>query len=119
MELVERDRALYGAWYEIFPRSEGATFDESTGRWTSGTFRTAARRLTAIAAMGFDVVYLTPIHPIGRINRKGANNTLRAATRSTRTWAPSTTSTLSSPRPAASAWRSPCSTGTTTSWPTT
>ena len=77
--LVERDRALYGAWYEIFPRSEGATFDESTGRWTSGTFRTAARRLTAIAAMGFDVVYLTPIHPIGRINRKGANNTLRAA----------------------------------------
>ena len=43
--LVERDRALYGAWYEIFPRSEGATFDADTGRWTSGTFATAARRL--------------------------------------------------------------------------
>jgi starch synthase (maltosyl-transferring) len=76
--LVERDRALYGAWYEIFPRSEGATFDESTGRWVSGTLRTAADRLPAIAGMGFDVIYLTPVHPIGRINRKGRNNALRA-----------------------------------------
>jgi starch synthase (maltosyl-transferring) len=76
--LVERDRALYGAWYEFFPRSEGATFDESTGRWTSGTFATASRRLEAVAAMGFDVIYLTPVHPIGRINRKGPNNTLHA-----------------------------------------
>jgi starch synthase (maltosyl-transferring) len=76
--LVERVRALYGAWYEIFPRSEGATFDQHAVRWTSGTFRTAADWLTAIAGMGFDVVYLTPVHPIGRVNRKGKNNALRA-----------------------------------------
>ncbi|MBM2620567.1 alpha-1,4-glucan--maltose-1-phosphate maltosyltransferase [Actinoplanes sp. LDG1-06] len=76
--LVERERALYGAWYEFFPRSEGAHFDEAAGGWVSGTFRTAAERLDAVAGMGFDVIYLTPIHPIGRINRKGANNSLRA-----------------------------------------
>jgi starch synthase (maltosyl-transferring) len=72
---VERELALYGAWYEIFPRSEGATQDPLTGVWTSGTLVTAARRLTAIADMGFDVVYLTPVHPIGAINRKAPNNT--------------------------------------------
>ena len=76
--LVERERALYGAWYEIFPRSEGAVQDPVTGKWTSGTLRTAAQRLPAIAAMGFDVVYLTPIHPIGTTARKGPNNTLDA-----------------------------------------
>ncbi len=76
--LVERLRALFGSWYEIFPRSEGATFDEATGKWTSGTLRTAAKRLTAIAEMGFDVVYLTPVHPIGTTARKGPNNTLNA-----------------------------------------
>ncbi|XVV15341.1 maltotransferase domain-containing protein [Actinoplanes sp. CA-131856] len=76
--LVERDRALYGAWYELFPRSEGAHVDEETGRWVSGTFATAAQRLDAVADMGFDVVYLTPIHPIGRVNRKGRNNSLHA-----------------------------------------
>jgi starch synthase (maltosyl-transferring) len=76
--LVERELALFGAWYEIFPRSEGATKDPITGTWTSGTFRTAAKRLPAIAAMGFDVVYLTPIHPIGTTARKGKNNTLVA-----------------------------------------
>ncbi|MFI5897880.1 alpha-1,4-glucan--maltose-1-phosphate maltosyltransferase [Actinoplanes sp. NPDC051513] len=76
--LVERERALYGAWYELFPRSEGARYDESTGRWRSGTLATAARRLDAVREMGFDVVYLTPIHPIGRVNRKGRNNSLRA-----------------------------------------
>jgi starch synthase (maltosyl-transferring) len=76
--LVERERALYGAWYEIFPRSEGATQDPRTGLWTSGTLVTAARRLTAIAEMGFDVVYLTPVHPIGVINRKGRNNSPEA-----------------------------------------
>ncbi|GHJ05118.1 alpha-1,4-glucan:maltose-1-phosphate maltosyltransferase 2 [Streptomyces olivaceus] len=70
--LVERERALYGAWYEFFPRSEG------TPAHPHGTFRTAARRLTAIAAMGFDVVYLPPIHPIGTTHRKGRNNTLSA-----------------------------------------
>ncbi|QCB27139.1 alpha-1,4-glucan--maltose-1-phosphate maltosyltransferase [Streptomyces sp. SS52] len=70
--LVERERALYGAWYEFFPRSEG------TPDRPHGTFRTAARRLPAIAAMGFDVVYLPPIHPIGTTHRKGRNNTLSA-----------------------------------------
>ncbi|MFC8504311.1 alpha-1,4-glucan--maltose-1-phosphate maltosyltransferase [Pedococcus sp. NPDC057267] len=76
--LVERERALYGAWYEIFPRSEGAVQDPETAKWTSGTLRTAAKRLPAIADMGFDVVYLTPIHPIGTTARKGPNNTLDA-----------------------------------------
>src|SRR5664279_6369235 len=76
--LVERERALFGAWYEIFVRSEGATQDPLTGLWTSVTLVRAARRLSAIADMGFDVVYLTPVHPIGRINRKGPNNTLNA-----------------------------------------
>ena len=74
--LVERERALYGAWYEIFPRSEGAHRDPETGGWTSGTLRSAAKRLPAIADLGFDVVYLTPIHPIGTTARKGRNNTL-------------------------------------------
>ncbi len=76
--LVERELALFGAWYEIFPRSEGAVQDRKTGVWRSGTFRTAMKRLPAIAAMGFDVVYLTPIHPIGTTARKGRNNTLNA-----------------------------------------
>lgn len=75
---VERDAAGRGAWYEFFPRSEGAKRDPVTGAWTSGTFSTAARRLPAVAAMGFDVIYLPPIHPIGRVNRKGPNNTLVA-----------------------------------------
>ncbi|MET9087415.1 alpha-1,4-glucan--maltose-1-phosphate maltosyltransferase, partial [Streptomyces sp. NPDC004237] len=68
--LVERERALYGSWYEFFPRSEG------TPERPHGTFRTAARRLKPIADMGFDVVYLPPIHPIGTTFRKGRNNTL-------------------------------------------
>ena len=76
--LVERELALSGAWYEIFPRSEGATYDEEEHRWTTGTLRTAAKRLPAIAAMGFDVVYLTPVHPIGQAAKKGPNNTLDA-----------------------------------------
>jgi len=69
---VDRERALYGAWYELFPRSEGATLDPPR----SGTFRTAMQRLPAVADMGFDVVYLPPVHPIGRVNRKGPNNSL-------------------------------------------
>lgn len=75
---VERDAAGRGAWYEFFPRSEGALRNPDTGEWTSGTFTTAARRLPAVAAMGFDVIYLPPIHPIGTINRKGPNNSLIA-----------------------------------------
>ncbi|HEY6933816.1 MAG TPA: maltotransferase domain-containing protein [Marmoricola sp.] len=72
---VDRSRALFSSWYEFFPRSEGAAVD-AAGRVTSGTFRTAAKRLPAVAAMGFDVIYLPPIHPIGEVNRKGRNNTL-------------------------------------------
>lgn len=70
---ADRRRALFGSWYEFFPRSEGATDT------TSGTFAHATERLDGIANMGFDVVYLPPIHPIGTINRKGANNTLTPA----------------------------------------
>jgi starch synthase (maltosyl-transferring) len=73
---VDRQRALFSSWYEFFPRSEGAHLDEKTGKLVSGTLRTAAERLPAVAAMGFDVIYMPPIHPIGEINRKGANNTL-------------------------------------------
>ncbi|HYN28888.1 MAG TPA: alpha-1,4-glucan--maltose-1-phosphate maltosyltransferase [Dermatophilaceae bacterium] len=76
--LVERERALYGAWYEFFPRSEGAHYDAEEHRWVSGTLRTAAERLPAVADMGFDVIYLTPIHPIGGAAKKGPNNTLDA-----------------------------------------
>jgi starch synthase (maltosyl-transferring) len=76
--LVERERALYGAWYEFFPRSEGAVFDTEEMRWRSGTLRSAAERLPGVADMGFDVIYLTPIHPIGTTARKGPNNTLDA-----------------------------------------
>ncbi|MEZ0141121.1 maltotransferase domain-containing protein [Microbacterium sp. NRRL B-14842] len=74
---VERTRAGVGAWYEFFPRSEGARrLKDGTVR--SGTFRTAAKRLPEVAGMGFDVIYLVPIHPIGSTNRKGRNNTLVA-----------------------------------------
>ncbi|WP_460569337.1 alpha-1,4-glucan--maltose-1-phosphate maltosyltransferase [Humibacter soli] len=72
---VERERAGVAAWYEFFPRSEGAK-QRADGSWESGTFRTAAKRLPAVAAMGFDVVYLPPVHPIGESFRKGRNNTL-------------------------------------------
>ncbi|MGW2473688.1 maltotransferase domain-containing protein [Streptomyces sp. NPDC001665] len=88
--VVERRRALYGSWYELFPRSEGARYETpkprkgrgakaaepQRPRLVSGTFRTAAERLPAVAAMGFDVVYLPPIHPIGTTHRKGPNNSL-------------------------------------------
>lgn len=73
--VVDRPLALAGAWYELFPRSQGAVRDEN-GTWHSGTLRTAADALARIAALGFDVVYLTPIHPIGTTFRKGRNNTL-------------------------------------------
>ena len=71
--IVERELAGFSAWYEMFPRSEGAQPPHS------GTFRTAAARLPAIAAMGFDVVYLPPIHPIGHSFRKGPNNETESA----------------------------------------
>jgi starch synthase (maltosyl-transferring) len=73
---VDRKRAAFGSWYEFFPRSTGGV-DES-GRPVHGTFATATAELDRVAAMKFDVVYLPPIHPIGRVNRKGPNNTLTA-----------------------------------------
>ncbi|MCE5292141.1 MAG: alpha-1,4-glucan--maltose-1-phosphate maltosyltransferase [Nocardiaceae bacterium] len=73
---VERRRALYGSWYEFFPRSTGGW--DADGDPVHGTFATATEDLPRIAAMGFDVVYLPPIHPIGKVNRKGPNNTLTA-----------------------------------------
>ncbi len=71
--LVERERARCGAWYELFPRSAA----EQAGR--HGTLRDCASWLPYIAGMGFDVLYLPPIHPIGRTHRKGKNNTRSAA----------------------------------------
>ncbi len=78
---VDRQRALFSAWYEFFPRSEGATVDREGLPVKHGTFATAAQRLPEIAAMGFDVVYLPPIHPIGKVHRKGRNNALVARPR--------------------------------------
>jgi len=74
---ADRDRALLGSWYEFFPRSEGA-IKKSDGSIVSGTFATAAKRLPGVAAMGFDVLYLPPVHPIGNSHRKGKNNSLAA-----------------------------------------
>ena len=72
---ADHQRALVGSWYEFFPRSEGAVLN-SDGTITSGTFKTAAERIPAVSAMGFDILYLPPIHPIGKTHRKGRNNTL-------------------------------------------
>jgi starch synthase (maltosyl-transferring) len=69
---VDRERAGFGAWYEMFPRSAGPTPARSA------TFREASVRLSALADLGFDVLYLPPIHPIGRRHRKGRNNALVA-----------------------------------------
>ena len=69
---VDRPAAEFASWYELFPRS--ATHDPQV----HGTFRSVIDRLPEIRAMGFDVLYFPPIHPIGRINRKGRNNSLRA-----------------------------------------
>ncbi|CAB4531008.1 unannotated protein [freshwater metagenome] len=71
----DHPRALIGSWYEFFPRSEGAKV-EKDGSITSGTFKTAEKRLPAVAAMGFDILYLPPVHPIGTKFRKGKNNSL-------------------------------------------
>ena len=69
---VDRERARFSAWYELFPRSA------SPIRGRHGTFRDVERQLPEIAAMGFDIVYLPPIHPIGRAFRKGPNNSVTA-----------------------------------------
>ena len=74
---VERERALVGSWYEFFPRSEGAV-KNSDGSVTPGNLQSAAKRIPAVAEMGFDVLYIPPIHPIGFSHRKGKNNSLSA-----------------------------------------
>ena len=71
---VDRTRAAYGSWYEFFPRSTGGV--DAEGVPVHGTFATATEELDRVAEMGFDVVYFPPIHPIGRVNRKGPNNSL-------------------------------------------
>jgi starch synthase (maltosyl-transferring) len=70
--VVDRERARFSTWYEMFPRSCGA---EIGGH---GTFQDCERRLEYVSSMGFDVLYLPPIHPIGRTHRKGKNNTEKA-----------------------------------------
>ncbi|MBV9089626.1 MAG: alpha-1,4-glucan--maltose-1-phosphate maltosyltransferase [Mycobacteriaceae bacterium] len=74
---VDRPLARFGAWYELFPRSTGGR--DKRGKPIHGTFATAAKELPRIADMGFDVVYLPPIHPIGKVHRKGRNNSVTAA----------------------------------------
>lgn len=70
--LVDRPKAVFSAWYELFPRSFGPP-------GAHGTFRDAERILPDIAALGFDVLYLPPIHPIGQTHRKGRNNSRTVA----------------------------------------
>jgi starch synthase (maltosyl-transferring) len=70
---VDRERAGFSAWYELFPRSA------ATQRGKHGTLRDVEKRLPYVAAMGFDVLYLPPVHPIGRAFRKGRNNAQQAA----------------------------------------
>ncbi len=70
---VDRELAAFASWYELFPRSQSS----EPGR--HGTFADVERRLPEIAALGFDVVYLPPIHPIGTVHRKGRNNSLQAS----------------------------------------
>jgi starch synthase (maltosyl-transferring) len=74
---VDRPLAQFSAWYELFPRSTGGW--DKKGKPVHGTFATATKALPRIASMGFDVVYLPPIHPIGKVHRKGRNNSVAAA----------------------------------------
>ena len=75
---VERPKSSFAAWYQFFPRSEGATIDPNTGKIIQGTLKTSMAGLERAAAEGFDIVYLPPVFPIGVTNRKGRNNTLIA-----------------------------------------
>jgi starch synthase (maltosyl-transferring) len=70
--LVEHAKALFSTWYELFPRSASLT------KGKHGTFKDVIRLLPRVTAMGFDVLYLPPIHPIGKVNRKGKNNSVRS-----------------------------------------
>ncbi len=69
---VDREKARYSAWYEMFPRSTAA----EPGR--HGTFKDCEARLDYVARLGFDVLYLPPVHPIGQSFRKGKNNSTTA-----------------------------------------
>ncbi|WP_066898618.1 alpha-1,4-glucan--maltose-1-phosphate maltosyltransferase [Mycolicibacterium houstonense] len=73
---VDRPLARFSAWYEMFPRSTGGW--DKAGHPVHGTFATAAEQLPRIARMGFNIVYLPPIHPIGKVHRKGRNNAVTA-----------------------------------------
>ncbi len=75
---VQRPHSSFSAWYQFFPRSEGAYVDEKTGKIVQGTLKTALSGLDRAKAEGFDIVYLPPIFPIGVTNRKGKNNALTA-----------------------------------------
>lgn len=75
---VQRPKSSFTAWYQFFPRSEGAYVDPRTHRIVQGTLHTAQSGLQRAADQGFDVVYLPPIFPIGTTNRKGRNNALAA-----------------------------------------
>ena len=75
---VECPKSSFAAWYQFFPRSEGATIDPNTGKIIQGTLKTSMAGLERAAAEGFDIVYLPPVFPIGVTNRKGRNNTLVA-----------------------------------------
>mgnify|MGYP002136961075 CR=1 FL=1 len=74
---VDRPRARFSAWYELFPRSTGGW--DADGQAVHGTFATTAKAIPRVAAMGFDVLYLPPVHPIGKVHRKGPNNNVTAA----------------------------------------
>jgi starch synthase (maltosyl-transferring) len=74
---VDRPRARFSAWYELFPRSTGGW--DADGQPVHGTFSTTAKAIPRVAAMGFDVLYLPPVHPIGKVHRKGPNNNVTAA----------------------------------------
>ncbi len=78
--VVDPERARFSAWYELFPRSAGDPAGRAQGALSTvhGTFRDVERRLPSIAEMGFDILYLPPIHPIGHSHRKGANNSVVA-----------------------------------------
>lgn len=75
---VERPKSSFAAWYQFFPRSEGATIDPNTGKIIQGTLKASMAGLERAAVEGFDIVYLPPVFPIGVTNRKGRNNTLVA-----------------------------------------
>lgn len=76
--VVDRPKAVYSTRYELFPRSAVKTAQQPHVEGRHGTFRDCESMLSGIARMGFDVLYLPPIHPIGKTHRKGRNNSVSA-----------------------------------------